>query len=130
MKECIFCKIAKKEVTNEAVIDENKDFIAFLDIDPITSGHTLVIPKKHYTWIWDIPNFGEYAEFCKKIANTLKKALNAELITMGTKGTDVPHAHIHILPWLKGEKISFSRQPKKTSTPELNTTADKIRKFL
>ncbi|MEI7463544.1 MAG: HIT domain-containing protein, partial [Candidatus Taylorbacteria bacterium] len=61
MPSCIFCKIINKEIPAN-IIYEDADFLAFLDIRPLSPGHMLVIPKKHYRWVWDVPNVGEYFE--------------------------------------------------------------------
>ena len=82
MVDCIFCKIIKNEIPCDK-ISENSNFIAFLDVNPVNPGHVLVIPKKHYRWIYDIENFGKYFEFIKKIAKALQKALKTERIVLG-----------------------------------------------
>ncbi|MCX6717008.1 MAG: HIT domain-containing protein [Candidatus Taylorbacteria bacterium] len=109
MENCIFCKIIKKEVPAN-VIFEDENFLALLDIRPISPGHTLVIPKKHYRWVWDVPNVGEYFEVAKKIALAQKKAFNVEQIQAKVVGEEVPHAHIWLIPDpknTKGEKTDF-----------------------
>ena len=61
MENCIFCKIVSGEIPSYKVYEDN-EFMAFLDVRPLNLGHTLVIPKKHYRWVWDVPNIGEYYE--------------------------------------------------------------------
>lgn len=97
MDTCIFCKIIKKEISSN-IIYEDKDFLAFLDINPRSPGHTLVIPKEHYRWVWDVPNAGEYFEVAKKIALAQKKAFGIEMVTSKIVGEEVPHAHIWVIP--------------------------------
>lgn len=97
MSDCIFCKIAEGKIPCDKVY-EDKDFLAFLDIRPLNPGHTLVIPKKHYRWIWDIPNFGDYFEFSKKIEKAMEKALKTEWVVIGVAGNEVLHAHVHVIP--------------------------------
>lgn len=97
MENCIFCKIIKKEVSAYIIYEDN-NFLAFLDIRPRAPGHTLVIPKTHYRWVWDVPNAGEYFEVVKKIALAQKKAFHEELIMSRVVGDEVPHAHIWVLP--------------------------------
>lgn len=94
---CIFCKIIKKEIPAE-IVYEDINFLAFLDINPRSAGHTLVIPKDHYRWVWEIPNAGEYFEVVRKIANAQKKAFNQEIIQGKIEGKDVPHAHFWVFP--------------------------------
>ncbi len=97
MDDCIFCKIVKGEIPCQKVA-ENKDFLAFLDISPFSEGHTMVIPKTHYRWTYDVPNFGEYWEFTREISNKINSKLNPFFISYLTMGNQVPHAHIHIIP--------------------------------
>jgi len=75
MDDCIFCKIVKGEIPAFKVYEDN-DFLAFLDINPISVGHTLLIPKKHYRWVYDVPNFGEYWQVAQKIALSIKNCGN------------------------------------------------------
>ena len=65
MLNCIFCKIINKEIPCTKIY-EDENFLAFLDINPLSPGHTQIIPKKHYRWVWDIENIGEYFEVVKK----------------------------------------------------------------
>jgi histidine triad (HIT) family protein len=108
MENCIFCKIIKGELPSHKV-DENENFYALLDINPVSVGHTLIIPKTHYRWVWDVPNIGEYFEFARKIARAQQKAFNEEAIWIGVKGEEVPHSHVSVLPQsdLKGDKKDF-----------------------
>lgn len=97
MEDCIFCKIVKGAIPAHKVY-EDRDFLAFLDINPRSPGHTLVIPKKHYRFVWDVPNAGAYFEAVKKIALAQKRAFNAELVLSKIVGEDVHHAHIWVYP--------------------------------
>lgn len=130
-KDCIFCKIIRGEIPSHKVY-EDKNFLAFLSIDPISPGHTLVIPKKHYRWVWDVPagrqtspNIGKYFEVAQKIALAQKKAFNTDFVLSKIIGEDVPHAHIWIYPDEKviadkkdfagnAEKIRNGFQPNKS----------------
>ncbi|MGB9706642.1 MAG: HIT family protein [Microgenomates group bacterium] len=96
-QSCVFCKIVKGEIPAYKIY-EDKEFLAFLDINPFVDGHTLVIPKKHYQWVWQVPNIGEYFSVVKKIASHFQKVFNDEFVASVIWGTDVPHAHIHLLP--------------------------------
>ena len=97
MKNCIFCKIANKEIPAH-IVYEDKDFMAFLDINPQSPGHVQVIPKKHYRWVWDIPNAGKYFEVVQKIAKAQQKAFETNWIISKIIGDEVEHAHIWIYP--------------------------------
>jgi histidine triad (HIT) family protein len=104
-QNCIFCKIAKKEIPAE-IVYENENFIAFLDIHPHTPGHVQVIPKKHFRWVWEVPNAGEYFETVKKVAKAQMKAFETDWILSKIIGDEVPHAHIWVFPSdkVKGDK--------------------------
>lgn len=98
MKEdCIFCKIVKGEIPSYKVY-EDSDFLAFLDIRPLTKGNTLVVPKKHFRWTYDVPNFGEYFEVAKKVGLATQKAFSAKWLSFLTLGWEVPHAHVRVIP--------------------------------
>ncbi|HQT83069.1 MAG TPA: HIT domain-containing protein, partial [Candidatus Paceibacterota bacterium] len=77
---------------------EDDNFIAFLDIHPQTPGHAQVIPKKHYQWVWDVPNVGAYFEVVKRVALAERKAFGTEWILSRIIGDEVPHAHIWVFP--------------------------------
>jgi histidine triad (HIT) family protein len=104
MNDCIFCKIVAGVIPAHKVY-EDSDFLAFLDINPLSPGHTLVIPKKHYRWVWDLPaqaglpgSIGHAFEIAQKIALAQKKAFNTDLIISKVFGEEVPHAHIWVYP--------------------------------
>jgi histidine triad (HIT) family protein len=96
-ENCIFCKIVKKEIPAE-IIYEDDNFLAFLDIHPQSPGHTQVIPKKHYRWVWDVPNAGEYFEVAQKIAKAQQKAFDTDWVLSRIVGDEVTHAHIWVFP--------------------------------
>ena len=106
MDNCIFCKIIKGEIPSYKVY-EDKNFLAFLDARPQAPGHTLTIPKKHYRWVWDIPNVGEYFEVVRKIALAQKKAFETELVRSNIYGEEVPHAHTSTWPEVVGDTKDF-----------------------
>ena len=97
MKDCIFCKIARGEAPCYKVYEDGK-YIAFLDIYPYVEGHTLVIPKKHYRWVYDVENFEEYWGVVLKITKAIQKVLHPDFVEYLTFGLLVSHAHVHILP--------------------------------
>jgi histidine triad (HIT) family protein len=109
MKDCIFCKIAKKEV-NAYIVQESENFLAFLDIHPHAPGHTLVIPKDHYERFLDLPeNLGEeFIKIVKESALLISKALKTKDFTFGINegpyaGQAVSHLHLHIMPRFKND---------------------------
>ena len=120
---CIFCKIVRKEIP-AYVVYEDGDFLAFLDIHPQSPGHTLVIPKEHHRWVWDVPisatnaktgaekptiTISRYFEVVAKIALAQRKAFSQEMILSKIVGEDVPHAHIWVYPSseTKGDRNDF-----------------------
>ncbi len=111
---CIFCKIIAKEIPAN-IVYEDADFLAFLDIHPVSLGHTLIIPKDHYRWVWDVPQLGKYFEVAGKIAHAQQKAFDEEAIWSGIRGDEVSHAHISILPQSKtlGNKKDFEGNAQK-----------------
>ena len=111
---CIFCKIVKEEIPSYKVY-EDENFLAFLDINPQSPGHTQVITKKHYRWVWDVPNAGKYFEVVKKIAKAQQKAFGTDFILSKIIGDEVEHAHIWVFPNSKtaGAKIDFEKNAEK-----------------
>lgn len=99
MNDCIFCKIAAGDIPAEKTYEDDQ-FIAFLDIEPKAPGHTLLIPKKHYRWFYDIPDDEYTALFlkAKELIPTMKEKYSTEYVKLGIVGTDVPHVHIHLIP--------------------------------
>lgn len=124
MADCIFCKIATGDLPNYTIY-EDSHFMAFLDMYPRVKGHTLVIPKKHYRWVYNVPHFGAYWEVAKKVTNAMNKTMSPEFVTYVTHGLEVPHAHIHVLPRGKGE-TSFVPEQKKFTEDEMKQTAKSI----
>lgn len=124
---CIFCKIAKGEIPS-VKIWEDKKYFAFLDMNPVTPGHTLIIPKKHDDYIFDMKK-GEYAKLMltsKKVAKILKEKLNPKRVGIIVEGFGVPHVHIHLIPINKPDEIIKGKT--KTNSEELNKIAERILK--
>jgi len=113
-EQCIFCKIIKKEIPAE-IVYEDDTFLAFLDINPQSPGHTQIIPKKHTRWVWDVENIGEYFEIAQKIAKAQQAAFGNEWILSKVIGDEVPHAHIWVFPGPNtlGDKKAFKENAQK-----------------
>lgn len=122
--ECVFCKIVKGELPSYKIYEDDS-FVAFLDIFPRTKGHTLVIPKTHYRWVYDVPDFGRYWETVLKVTIAIQKGLEPQFITYVTHGLEVDHAHIHVLP-RKGD-TEFVPEIKKVSKEEMEEIASKLK---
>lgn len=97
MENCVFCQIAAGVIPCYKVY-EDADFLGFLDIKPLNPGNSLLIPKKHFRWVYNVPNFGQYWQVAQKIALASIKALDAQSISFLTLGYEIPHAHIRIIP--------------------------------
>ncbi len=117
MKNCIFCQIARGKIPCFKIYDD-EDFLAFLDLFPWCEGHTLVIPKRHYRWVWDVKNPDQYFKVVHKIANHYRKIFNTEFIMSFIYGYDVPHAHIHLLPNSRGKIAIYPKEKKKQLSQE------------
>lgn len=106
---CIFCKIVRGDIPAHKVYEDD-NFLALLDINPQSPGHVQVIPKKHYRWVWDVSNVGEYFEVVRKIALAQRKAFNTEYILSKVVGEEVEHAHIWVYPnsLIPGDKKDFA----------------------
>lgn len=102
MSDCVFCKIVSGQIPCYQVY-EDQNFLAFLDINPISRGHIQLVPKQHYRWVFDIPNFGEYFETVKKVSLAVKAAVNADYVSLLTFGREVEHAHVWIVPRFWGD---------------------------
>lgn len=132
MSDCIFCKIAKGEIPSYKVFEDDS-FLAFLDINPRNKGHTLVIPKKHFRWVWDYPSIDEYYKVVGKIANAIREALGTEWVVSLVLGEEVQHAHVWLVPRFEGDGHGSSidiKNIKEISKEDMEETAEKIRSFL
>lgn len=107
----IFTKIINKEIP-AYIIDEDDDFIAFLDINPIQKGHTLVVPKKEIDYIFDLDDnyLSKILIYSKKIANALKKTVSCNRIGISVIGLEVPHTHVHLIPINSIEDMDFKNK--------------------
>ena len=113
MDDCIFCKIVKGD-SPASVVYENSTVLAFLDVNPVQRGHTLVIPKKHFVDIWDIDRdvLAEVVAATKRVAQRLQEKMDAEGINTFSAsgkpaGQDIFHFHMHVIPLAKGERTKF-----------------------
>jgi histidine triad (HIT) family protein len=103
---CLFCKIIEGKIPTEKIWEDEK-YLAFLDNQPLRKGHTLVLPKKHTDYIFDM-NDKEYSELmlkAKEIAKQLKSKFKTKRVIMLVEGFEIPHAHIHLIPSDKAMEI-------------------------
>jgi len=115
----IFSRIVQREIPSYTVA-ENNDFYAFLDINPLAKGHTLVIPKKEVDYVFDLDmaSYSGLFEFVKKVGHAIESVIPCKRLGVVVYGLDVPHAHVHLIPLQgTGNEINFSN-PKLTLSPE------------
>lgn len=124
----IFSRIVAGEIPCHKIA-ENEEFFAFLDINPVAVGHTLVIPKQETDYIFDIddPMLGRMMSFAKQVARAQQAAIPCKRIGLAVMGLEVPHAHIHLIPMNREADVDF-RKEKLSLTPEqFSAIAEKIR---
>lgn len=124
----IFSKIISGEIPAYKVAESN-DFLAFLDISPLTAGHVLVIPKKETDYIFEI-NDEEYMEmwvFAKIVAQGIKQVFPCKKVGVAVVGLEVAHAHIHLIPLNQVSDMNFEKPKLSFSTEEMTKIADEIR---
>jgi histidine triad (HIT) family protein len=127
----IFTKIVNGEIPCYKIA-ETENCLAFLDIQPLAKGHTLVIPKKEIDYIFNIEDglLSEMHLFSKKVAKAIEKAVPCKRIGIAVIGLEVPHAHIHLIPINKVSDIDFSQPKLKLSSEDLGSIAESIRRCL
>jgi histidine triad (HIT) family protein len=126
---CIFCKIVAGEIPASKIYEDEK-CLAFLDVNPVTHGHTLLIPKEHYQSISDTPD--ELVAYlfvrAKELMIKIKKAMSADYVALSVVGTEVPHFHIHLIPRNHGDGLAGFWPTKEYGEGEKDAVAEKIRK--
>ena len=125
----IFSKIAAGEIPSYCCA-QNDEFYAFLDINPLVKGHTLVIPRREVDYIFDLTDeeIGRMHIFAAKVARAIKKVLPCVKVGVAVLGLEVPHAHIHLVPMQSEEDMLFSNPKLQLPAEEMQATADAIRK--
>ena len=123
----IFSKIIKGDIPSYKVAEDDK-FYAFLDINPITWGHTLVVPKKEVDYLFDIedPLLADMIIFTKRVADAIKKAIPCKKVGMAVLGMEVPHAHIHLVPLQNEGDMDFKTKISNPPSDKMNEIAAKI----
>ena len=123
----LFSRIAAGEIPAHKVA-EDESYLAFLDINPLTEGHVLVIPKKEVDYIFDLDDqtYAGLHAFSKKVAIALRRAIPCVRIGVAVIGLEIPHVHIYLVPMNNMDDINFSRPKLKPSPEELKATAEKI----
>ena len=123
----IFSKIVIGEIPSYKIA-ENDRYYAFLDINPVAEGHTLIIPKKETDYLFDLSDeeLGGMMVFAKNVAKAIEKAIPCKRIGVVVVGLEVPHAHIHLIPIQGLHDVDLSRPKLKFSTEEFQKTTGKI----
>ena len=123
----IFSKIAAGEIPSYKCA-ESERFYAFLDINPLVKGHTLVIPRREVDYIFDMEDeeLAEYQVFAKKVAKAVKAACPCIKVAQVVIGVEVRHAHIHLIPMNSEADVDFKREKLKLSEDELKEISDRI----
>ena len=125
----IFSKIAEGEIPSYKCA-ENEEFYAFLDINPMVKGHTLVIPRREVDYIFDMEDdeLARFEVFSKKVAVAIKAAFPCVKVGQAVLGLEVPHAHIHLIPMQSEKDMNFANSKMSLSAEEMKEIAEKIYK--
>lgn len=128
MDDSIFTKIINGDIPSHKIY-EDEDTFAFLDISPITPGHTLVVPKKQIEFMWDLDDdtYQKLMATVKKIAEHMRTQLNVEYVGVQVIGVDVPHAHVHLIPF--NEVSEYHNVPDSSVEPNHGALAAVARKL-
>lgn len=124
----IFTKIINGEIPCYKIA-ENEEFFAFLDINPMSKGHTLVIPKMEIDYIYDLPDetYMNLMKYSKQIGRAIEKVISCNRIGILVFGLEVPHAHVHLIPINSSSDMSISKAKLQLSKEEFEEIAEKIR---
>lgn len=124
----VFTKIISGEIPSHK-IHENDKFLAFLDINPLKAGHTLVVPKEEIDYIFDLPEnlLSEILVFSKEVARKIESVVDCERIGISVIGLEVPHAHVHLIPMNSVSDMNFSKPKLDLDSEFMADLAEKIR---
>lgn len=124
----IFTRIVRGEIPCHKICEDDR-YLAFLDINPLVKGHTLVIPKKEIDYLFDLDDdlLAGMTVFARKVARAIDKVMDCKRVGVVVLGLEVPHAHIHLIPINSLHDTEFSRPKLKLSNDELKAIADKIK---
>ncbi len=123
----IFTKIVSGEIPSYKVAEDD-NYYAFLDINPLSKGHTLVVPKKEVDYIFDLEDelLSGIHLFARKVAKAIENTIECKRIGVVVYGLDVPHAHVHLIPLVKGNELNFTLEKLKLSQEEFADIANSI----
>jgi histidine triad (HIT) family protein len=125
----VFTRIIRGEIPCYKVAEDDRYF-AFLDINPLHEGHTLVVTKQETDYLFDLDNetYSGLMAFSKKVAAAIEKTIKCKRIGVAVVGLEVPHVHIHLIPMDSMDDINFMKPKLKFTTEEFKRTAEKISK--
>ena len=133
---CPFCKIVRKQAVASYVYEDER-VAAFMDIRPLNEGHTLVILKRHFETIYDVPDeeVAHLYVIVRRIARAVKKGVSAEGVTISqhnerAAGQDIFHLHVHVIPRYEGQKLPKFEEVKEAPRERLDDVAQKIKQHL
>ena len=123
----IFTRIIRGEIPCYKIA-ENEEFFAFLDINPLAKGHTLVVPKRETDYLFNLDDeeLAQMMVFAKKVAAAIEKAMPCKRIAVAVIGLEVPHAHIHLVPITNEGDLDFKKEHLKLSQEEFLDVQEKI----
>ena len=123
----IFTRIVRGEIPSYKVAEDER-FFAFLDINPLTKGHTLVVPKQETDYLFDLDDrtLADMIVFAKRIARKLKEKIECKRVAVVVLGLEVPHAPIHLIPIQDEKDVDFHKEKLKLSPEEFRAIADTI----
>ena len=128
--DCIFCKIIAGSIPSRKVYEDDA-YLGFLDVEAKTKGDSLLIPKEHHQWTYDVPDIGGFWEAARTLSRTLMRSLGAGWVNYFTYG-HIPHAHIHILPRYgdihEPKNNTIIPEPIQLSSDEMDAIAETVRK--
>jgi histidine triad (HIT) family protein len=127
----IFTRIINREIP-AYIVAEDDQYIAFLDINPLVVGHTLVVPKKEVDFIFDLDDqtLAGLNLFAKKVAQAIRKSIECKRVGVAVIGLEVPHTHIHLVPMNSMGDLNFTRPKLNPAKEELTAAAEKIKKAI
>jgi len=131
MNDTIFGKIIRREIP-ATIVYEDADFLAFMDIRPVSKGHLLIIPKAQYTWIQDVPDelLSQSILLAKKLIHSIKKGIGCDFVQLTVVGNEVPHFHIHLIPRYVDDTVAHYSHIEYESPNEMTEYAEKIKTAL
>lgn len=127
----IFSRIVAREIPAH-IVAEDENYLAFLDINPLVQGHTLIIPKKEVDYLFDLDDdtLSGILVFAKKVAKAIEAVVPCERIGVTVIGLEVPHAHVHLIPINRVDDMNFGRMKLSPSKEQLAEMAESIKKAI